>query len=200
MAIYKLDKPTGITSAKYLNKFKRENNIKKAGYSGTLDPFASGLLIVGTDKDTKMLTSLLSENKEYIGEFTFGFRTDTDDIDGEVVEKSTIEVSDEQVKDVISKHFIGKIKQTPPNYSATKVNGVRAYKLARDKKDFKLVPKEREVFLFKIKKVSKNTYSFNISVSSGTYIRALIRDIAKHLETCATLTSLRRTKVGKYSL
>ena len=200
MAIYKLDKPVGISSAKFLNAFKKENNIKKAGYSGTLDPFASGLLIVGTDSDTKKLTDFLAADKEYIGTITFEYSTDTHDIDGEIIKTSDKEIKEEDVKEVIENNFLGKIMQIPPNHSAVHVNGVRAYVKARKGEKFTLEPKERTVHSFEIQKISEKEYSFKIKVSSGTYIRAIVRDLAEKLNTCATLKTLRRISIGEYKL
>lgn len=200
MSFYLLNKPIGPSSAQFVNQFKKQLTIKSAGFSGTLDPFASGLLIVATGKDTKLLTLFLLMPKTYIGEFEFGYETTTLDITGDQVKKSLTTIELDRLKTVINDYFIGQISQIPPKFSAVKVNGRRAYELARKHQDFTLKPVNRTIYSFDVEKLAINKFSFTVTVSSGTYIRALIRDLAIKLNSVATLTKLTRTAIGDISL
>ncbi len=197
MSIYLLDKQEGITSNKALSLLKIELNVKKAGFSGVLDPFATGLLIVATNGDTKFLELFLKNKKTYSGTILFGKTTDTLDTDGEVIEvKEDIVIDEQQVKSIVENKFNGKIMQLPPNHSNIKVDGKRAHELTRKNIEFELKEVEREIYSFEINKVSELEYSFLVTVSSGTYIRSLARDIGKELSVPSMLTSLRRESIG----
>ncbi len=197
MAFYLLDKEQGITSNKALSFLKRELNIKKAGFSGVLDPFATGLLIVATDGDTKFLDLFLHSPKTYSGRILFGKRTNTLDIDGETISEEEVKIDFELLTKIIEEKFKGKISQVPPKFSNIKVNGKRAHELSRSNNDdFELKPVDREVYSFKISKVSDNEVDFLVTVSSGTYIRSLARDIGDQLGFPSMLTVLRRESVG----
>ncbi len=198
MTFYLLDKEQGITSNKALSFLKKELNIKKAGFSGVLDPFATGLLIVATDGDTKFLDLFLHSPKTYSGRILFGKRTDTLDIDGEVISEDEVSIDFEKLKQIVEKKFIGKISQVPPKFSNIKVNGKRAHELSRKSNiDFELKPVDREVYKFEINKVNEVEFDFTVTVSSGTYIRSLARDIGDELEVPSMLTVLRRESVGE---
>lgn len=197
MSFYLLDKNSGITSNKALSLLKKEINVKKAGFSGVLDPFATGLLIVATNGDTKFLDLFLHSPKTYSGKILFGKTTDTLDIDGEVVEeKDVIELTLDKIKSVIENKFIGKINQVPPKYSNIKVNGKRAHELSRNEVEFELKEVEREIYKMEVSNFKDNEVEFNVTVSSGTYIRSLANDIGKELDLPAMLTVLRRESVG----
>ncbi len=197
MAFYLIDKEKGITSNKALSFIKKEFNIKKSGFSGVLDPFATGLLIIATDGDTKFLDLFLNSPKRYTGTILFGKRTDSLDIDGEVIEENNdFDLTDDKVKKIIEEKFIGIIKQVPPKYSNIKVNGKRAHELSRSNIEFELKAVEREVYSFDISKLENNEVRFDVFVSSGTYIRSLARDIGDELNIPTMLTSLRRESIG----
>ncbi len=200
MSFYLIDKEKNITSNKTLKSFMKEKNIKKAGFSGVLDPFATGLLIIATDGDTKFIERFLKSDKTYIGEILFGKQTDTLDIDGKIIKEKKVEINIKKLEDIIKSKFIGKIMQTPPNFSNIKVNGVRAHKLSRKNIDFNLKEVEREVKTFKILHFEKNILKFETTVSSGTYIRSLARDIGIEVDSPSMLISLRRTSIGNIKL
>jgi len=191
---YLLDKPTGISSFKFIKKFARENNIKKIGHTGTLDPAASGLLLVATDEDTKLIDYIDKDSKVYQVEMKLGFKSNTYDSEGEIVKgnynkKANIE------KDI--KSFVGSYMQKPPNFSAKKINGERAYKVAREGKEPDLKPTMVYIHgINKIKKVDKDTFTFNARVSRGTYIRSLVVDIATKSNSDAYMSALRRIEVA----
>ncbi len=194
---YLIDKPAGISSSQAMRKFMHENNIEKAGHSGTLDPFATGLLVIGTDEDTKFLSRFLDAKKTYTGVILFGRRTDTLDPEGEIVATADeFRVSERQLQRLVNEKFIGKIKQLPPKFSAKKIDGKKAYELARKDQEVILKPASKIVFDFQIKATDDpNKYSFEVTVSSGTYIRALARDIGNELGIPSMLEELRRIKI-----
>jgi len=161
---------------------------------------AEGVLPVSLGKCTKLFDYYLKKNKEYVADFTFGYETDTLDADGEIIFDGGLIPNENELKAVLNS-FIGEQLQLPPKYSAKKVNGVRAYDLARNDKDFSLEPKLITIFEFTlIEQVNYNTFRFKISCSSGTYIRSIARDLAKKLNTYATMTKLVRTKCGEFYL
>lgn len=203
MGFYLIDKDKGRNSFSIINQIKtKDSNIIKAGHSGTLDPFTTGLMIIATNEHTKLLDFFLFETKTYIGEILFGKRTDTLDIDGITIEEDyNVNVSLEDLKKVISEKFNGKISQVPPKFSAKKINGEKAYVLARNQKEFTLKPEERHIYSFDIEPTkNKNIFKFKIKVSSGTYIRAVARDIGDYLKVPSMLISLRRTHIGFVSV
>ena len=193
-------KPKGWTSFDVVNKLKRVYSTSKIGHLGTLDPMAEGVLPVALGKATKLFDFYLKKTKVYEAEFEFGYETDTLDAYGEVIQTSPNLPTLEEIKKATEK-FLGKIKQVPPAFSAVKINGKRAYDLARNKEEFTISAKEVEVFKFDcLGKLAGNKYSFIIECSAGTYIRSLARDIAKALGSCGYVGALRRTKVGKFEL
>ncbi len=197
MSIYLIDKQSGITSNKALSLFKQKENVTKAGFSGVLDPFATGLLIVATDGDTKFLDLFLNSSKTYEGTMLFGKATDTLDTDGEVTEEvEGVDIIFPELIHVIQDHFIGRIEQIPPKHSNIKVDGKRAHELTRKDIDFELKPVTREVISFEVSQLNGNEFKFKVEVSSGTYIRSLARDIGEYLGVPAMLTSLRRVSIG----
>ena len=189
-------KPMFISSNKFLNSLKRKYNIKKMGFSGTLDPFACGNLIIATGQYTKLFRFLDKTPKEYIATLMLGAYSPTLDI--EKIEKiENVEKNDiEKIKEVLNS-FLGKQPQLPPKYSAKKIEGKRAYKLDI-KNDF--LDKEIEIEIFDIELInySHPFITFKTNVSEGTFIRTLGWDIAKKLNTFGTLTYLERTREGKF--
>lgn len=198
-------KPKGITSNKALCILKHkliENNIDtKIGHFGTLDPIAEGVLPIALGRATRLFDYSLDKIKRYTAEFRFGINTDTLDSDGNITYcDENVNITEEQIRSVL-KEFVGTIKQVPPNYSAKSVGGVKAYKLARSGEEFCLEAKEVTVFSFELtEKVSLNLFRFDITCSAGTYIRSLIRDLAKKLNTCGIMTALIRTQSGFFDI
>ncbi len=194
-----LYKPSNISSFKFINNYKKENNISKIGHTGTLDPLASGLILVATDNDTKLIEYVKGDNKEYIAEGKFGILTQSLDIETPVLKTKEFHVTETLLKDVL-KTFLGKQLQTPPQVSAKKINGQRAYKLARQGIVANL--KEVEIYIHSIELLSfeKDLFKIKVSVSKGTYIRQLINDIGLKLNTYATMTKLERTKISGLNL
>jgi len=194
-------KPKNITSHDVVDRLRKISGIKKIGHSGTLDPFATGLLILGIGKGaTKKLSRFLKADKEYIGLLKLGAVSDTFDKTGKILEKEKIKKpTKDEVKKVLES-FLGEINQTPPLFSAQKIKGKPLYRLAR--KGIKIKPRAKKV---KINKIEILNYSFpylkiKVKCSSGTYIRSLANDIGKTLGCGAYLEELKRTKIGSYSL
>lgn len=201
-----IDKPAGISSfgivAKIRGKLKAELGKKvKVGHTGTLDPFATGLLILLTGKMTKKSSDFLKLDKTYEATLKLGYTSTTGDPEGEIREYSEISefcaLSD--IKSILS-GFIGKITQTPPKFSAIKINGERAYKLARKGADFEVPSREVTIYHIEILDYHYPELKIRCDVSSGTYIRTLAEDIGEKLGTGAYLTALRRIKIGNYEI
>lgn len=199
-----IDKKKGITSYDVIREIKKDfPKGTKIGHTGTLDPFATGLLIIMIGrKATKLMNRFHKLKKRYIVDAQFGFETDTQDITGIVVSKSDdgIVPTKKNIEKTIKENFLGKIKQIPPKYSAKKIKGKKAYELAREGKEFKLKPREIEIFEFKILDYDYPNISFEVLCSTGTYIRTLVHDLARVLGTYATATQLRRTDIGPFSV
>ncbi|MGL4252214.1 MAG: tRNA pseudouridine(55) synthase TruB [Metamycoplasmataceae bacterium] len=187
-------KEKGISSFKAISQFAKLNNIKKIGHTGTLDPIAKGLLLIATDDDTKLIEYITNKSKTYIAEATFNIETDSYDSEGKILKTYNKEISLEMIKKIIP-NFIGEIEQVPPIFSAKKVNGKKAYELARKQKEVILKPIKVHVHEFNIISFSNNKLTFEISVSNGTYIRSIINDLGKALNTGAIMSELERTKI-----
>ena len=211
--IFNINKPAGMSSFKCLSIVKRrlweqlpaDGRPKfknwRVGFLGTLDPLASGVLVLLCGKATKLADKLHRENsKTYIAEFEFGYTTDTLDSEGQITGK-TDKIPDKDSVIKALKGFIGKIDQIPPKYSAKSINGVRAYTLARKGEEFELASKQVEVFRFEfLEQISAAKYRFLVECGAGTYIRSLARDLAQTLGTAAVMTSLVRTECGGFKL
>ena len=196
--IINLDKPVGWTSFDVVKKIKNITKHNKVGHGGTLDPFASGVLIIGTQLDTKKLTGITNSDKAYEARLELGKTTDTLDTEGKIVYTKEIpEFDSVKVESVLNK-FLGKQKQKPPMFSAKKHKGVRLYKLAR--KNIEVEREDIEILIHNIELLdfTKNVISFTVECSKGTYVRVLGNDIAKKLGTVGFLSALKRTKVGDY--
>lgn len=195
-----LNKPTGMSSSLAVQIVKRTLRPNKIGHLGTLDPLGTGILILAVNKSTKLFEEYLHKFKTYKAIFYFGKETDTLDSEGVVINKNEVDITFEQVKEV-AKSFVGEFDQLPPLYSAKKINGKKAYELARQGKEVEL--KTRHVIIDKCevkKEVCKNTFLFEIHCSSGTYIRSICRDIAYKLSTYGTMLSIIRTTCGDFTL
>ena len=196
-----IDKPKGMTSADVVAIVKRTLH-EKVGHGGTLDPNATGLLIVGTGVDTKKLGEITKNtNKTYEAEIFLGENRTTDDIEGEkIVRCYDTKIPDlEEIKEVLPS-FEGEQMQTPPQYSAIKTKGKKAYDLARRGNKVILTPRKVNIYSIKLVEFKYPVLKVTCEVSSGTYIRALARDIGEKLGTGAYLANLRRTKVGEYQV
>ena len=194
-----VNKPKGITSFDVIRKLKKILKTKKIGHTGTLDPLATGVMLVCVGKATKLASDLEAKDKIYIADFDIGYATDTYDIEGKKIAENIIEVSKENLKQSIKK-FIGNIKQVPPMYSAVKIDGNKLYHLAR--KGIEVERPERDVTIEYINLLDfkDNKAKIETKVSKGCYIRSLIFDIGQDLGTYATMTALQRKQVGDYSL
>ncbi len=196
-----LRKPKGITSFTAVSRIKRIACEKRVGHTGTLDPMATGVLPIFLGKATALCGILLDANKRYTAEIKLGITTDTDDITGSVLLEREVNVSKESLDEAL-KHFIGKIKQKPPMYSALKKDGVRLYDLARRGETVDIPEREVEVFSIDMLKEldNDNCFTVDVSVSKGTYIRSLAHDIGEFLGCGATLTALERTETCGFNI
>lgn len=196
-----LDKPQERTSSSVIQQIKRSLNLEKIGHAGTLDPFATGLLIVMCGKATRLSDYLMKGKKTYTGTIKLGLVTTTDDITGEILSESKDIPKLKEVKNLIKKNFIGTINQVPPQVSAKQVNGVRAYVSARKGETVELKPCSVIVHHFDISQGNDaSEIKFEVSCSSGTYIRALARDIGAYFRCGGCLSSLRRTESGGFNI
>lgn len=199
-----IDKPSGITSHDVVNQVRRVAGTKKVGHAGTLDPFATGLLILGINKATRLLGFLLGLDKSYRATMRLGEATNTDDLSGDIVDTKSITGLDEsRIRTTLLNH-VGVRLQTPSSFSAKKIAGVKAYELARNGEEVVLQPKE--ISLYSIDNIdihylpSTIDVDFDVRCSSGTYVRAIARDIGNELGVGGHLISLRRTLIGEFSV
>ncbi|MBM4349202.1 MAG: tRNA pseudouridine(55) synthase TruB [Deltaproteobacteria bacterium] len=195
-----VDKPEGMTSLDVVREIKARFLIKKAGHIGTLDPFATGVLPIVINEGTKLVPFLHDDPKGYEAVMKLGEETRTDDLTGEIIKKGVWEGLSTEVIRMVFKSFSGKIRQTPPMFSAVKVKGKPLYRMAR--KGIEIEREEREIHLYdlQIQKIDLPIIHFRVSCSRGTYIRALARDIGKRIGCGAHLISLRRTRSGPFTL
>ncbi len=195
-----IDKPLEWTSFDVVQKLRTIIRIKKIGHAGTLDPLATGLLIVCTGKFTKRINEYMAQVKEYTGQFTLGATTPTYDLESEPADfKPYDHIQPDELVET-TKKFTGPIAQIPPAHSAIKINGKRVYELARQGKEVKLEPRNVIVHVFEITKVEMPVVSFRIVCSTGTYIRSMAHDFGAALGCGAYLSSLRRTKIGDFTV
>ena len=196
--IINIDKPIGWTSFDVVKKVKNITKHKKVGHGGTLDPFASGVLVLGTEKDTKKLSSITNYDKSYIAELQLGKLTNTLDTEGDIIEERIVPDLNEKKIVKVLYSFLGTQKQKPPMFSAKKYNGVRLYKLARKK--IEVHRNEVDITINDISLISflSNKIIFSVDCSKGTYIRVLGSDIARAIGTIGYLINLKRTRVGDF--
>lgn len=193
-----IDKPLEWTSFGVVSKIRNLIRIKKVGHAGTLDPLATGLLIVCTGKFTKRINEFMTQEKEYTGTFTLGATTPTYDLESEPVNFKPFEhITDEQLHKA-TLPFTGEIMQVPPAHSAIKVDGKRVYELARQGKEVKLEPRKLFIKEFSITKIEMPVVYFKVVCSTGTYIRSLANDYGEAVGCGAYLSSLRRTRIGEF--
>lgn len=197
-----INKPKGFTSQDVVSKVKKILNIKKAGHTGTLDPLATGVLPVLLGNYTKLSKYLIEHDKIYRATVKLGEKRDTGDSEGntiELQEVDTSKLSEENVKQVLES-FLGKQKQTPPVYSAIKLNGKKLYEYAREGIEVKVEPRDIEIYDIKLLNINNLEIEFEVKCSKGTYIRSLCEDIAKRLETIGYMSLLNRILVDKFSI
>jgi len=205
--VFLLDKPLDWTSFQAVNKMKyklkKEFNLPKKfkiGHAGTLDPRATGLLIVCCGKFTKKIPEIQDAPKEYWTEIKIGVQTESYDTEKpEILQQDITHISDDQIREALEK-FVGEIEQKPPVYSAIKIDGQRAYNLARAGEEVEMKSRKTTIFYLQDIKIELPLVSFTVGCSKGTYIRSLAHDIGQELGVGAYLTQLRRTKIGDYTI
>ena len=195
-----INKPLYWTSFDAVRKIRNLTKVKKVGHAGTLDPLATGLLIICTGKFTKKINEYMAREKEYTGSFTLGAVTPTYDLESEPVQvKSIASISNDQIFSTTQK-FLGEILQTPPAHSAIKVEGKRVYELARQGQEVKIEPRKITIKEFEITGIDLPVVQFRVVCSTGTYIRSLANDFGQTLGCGAYLSSLCRTRIGEFLL
>ncbi|MGK2863593.1 MAG: tRNA pseudouridine(55) synthase TruB [Chitinophagaceae bacterium] len=195
-----INKPLRWTSFDVIRKIRNLIKIKKVGHAGTLDPLATGLLIVCTGKFTKKINEYMAREKEYTGTFTLGATTVSYDLEQEPVNFMPFEhITQEQIRKAIIP-FTGEIMQVPPSHSAIQINGKRVYELARQGKEVIIEPRKVTISEFEISKVELPLVYFRVVCSTGTYIRSLAHDVGKALGCGAYLSSLCRTRIGEFRI
>jgi len=193
-----IDKPAGYTSHDVVSEIKKILGARKAGHTGTLDPLATGVLPVCINEATKLAQFLLAENKTYLATMLLGIRTDTQDTEGKVTEKSDRLVSEEDIREAL-RRMVGKIQQVPPAYSALKLKGKPLYKYARAGEFPEISARNVEIFSLNVRDISFPYVTFDISCSKGTYIRTVCSDVGNALGCGACLSGLRRLRSGFFT-
>lgn len=195
-----VNKPKGYTSHDVVAKVRRSLNMQKVGHTGTLDPLATGVLPILLGNGTKLSQYIINHDKEYIATIKLGVKTDTGDIEGNIIEEKVVnKYSDKQIKEVLDT-FKGKQKQIPPMYSAIKVKGKKLYEYARKGENIEIEPRDIEIYSIELIDSTTNIIKIKVNCSKGTYIRVLCEDIAEKLGTIGTMQNLERTKVGDFCL
>jgi tRNA pseudouridine55 synthase len=193
-----IDKPAGYTSHDVVSEIKKILGARKAGHTGTLDPLATGVLPVCINEATKLAQFLLAEKKTYLATMLLGIRTDTQDTEGKVTEKSDRVVSEEDIREAL-RRMVGKIQQVPPAYSALKLKGKPLYKYARAGEFPEISARNVEIFSLNVREISFPYVTFDISCSKGTYIRTVCSDVGNALGCGACLSGLRRLRSGFFT-
>lgn len=194
-----IDKPVGLTSHDVVQVIRKGTNIRRAGHTGTLDPRASGVLVVLVGPAVRLSEYVSASDKRYQAIMRLGATTDTYDEEGSVMSSSPVEITEEQFETAL-KQFIGEIEQVPPPYSAVKVNGKKAYEMAREGEEVELAPRIINVYNLELLEWAPPEAVIDVYCSSGTYVRSLANDLGKSLGCGAHLVGLRRTKSGRFTL
>ncbi len=195
-----VDKPAGLTSHDVVSRTRKAAGTRKVGHAGTLDPMATGLLVLGLNSSTRLLTYLVGLDKEYFATIRLGVATSTDDAEGEVLDTiSTGSITDSDLAEGIKK-LTGPISQVPSSVSAIKVDGKRAYDRVREGETFELKPRDVTISAFDVLERRGDELDVRVECSSGTYIRALARDLGADLGVGGHLTALRRTRIGPFTI
>lgn len=195
------DKPKGWSSFRPIKLVRWASGIKKVGHAGTLDPMATGLLVIGMGKATKKIDSVQADSKEYIATLKFGEATPSYDAETEVIEtKPFVHITLEAIQSAISTLFLGEIDQKPPIFSALKKDGKRLYEYARKGQEVEIKSRKVQVYSIEILNVNLPEVELRIHCGKGTYIRSIAHDLGKALNSCAHLIALRRTKIGDFNV
>ncbi len=194
-----VDKPVGLTSHDVVQIIRNGTNIRRAGHTGTLDPRASGVLVILLGPAVRLSEYVSASDKRYQAVLRLGTRTDTYDAEGTILQSSPVEITEEQFKESLAK-FVGEIEQVPPPYSAIKVQGRRSYDLARKGEEVELAPRTINVYNLELLEWASPEAVIDVYCSSGTYVRSLAHDVGEDLGCGAHLIGLRRTKSGRFSL
>jgi len=198
-----IDKEQNKTSRDVVNEISKKFQTKKVGHTGTLDPLATGVLVIGIGEGTKLIPFLMSDEKEYIAEAIVGLDSDTLDVTGTIQEYENTKYSKEKTEEVLTS-FIGTYDQEVPKYSAVHVNGKRLYEYARNQEEVALPKKKVEIKSIELLELKTDqryqTFTFRVTVSKGTYIRSLIRDIGHKLGSPCIMKNLRRTRQGTFQI
>lgn len=198
--IFLIDKHEGISSHGVVAAMRKKLGIRKVGHGGTLDPLATGLLIIFAGNATRLFDDLQDFHKSYTARLELGIRTDTYDITGEVIDRADVPAIDEQMLSAALDKFRGMIMQRPPVYSALKRNGVPLYELARKGIEVEVEEREVEVFNLSGRIISEKEIELEMKVSKGFYVRSLVDDLGRELGSVATMTRLRRTEIGVFQV
>ena len=204
--LFAVDKPLGCTSHDVVSRVRRALGVRRVGHAGTLDPLATGVMVLGVGQATRLLGMLTLDRKSYIASISFGSETNTDDAEGEVtsVAPVALELKDEAYARQVLASFVGPQMQVPPAFSAISVNGVRAYKRARAGESVELPARPVEIFELRLLSIladaDQAVWNIACTVSKGTYIRSLARDIGRSAQSAAHIVSLRRSASGSVSL
>ena len=194
-----INKPSGITSRDVVNKISKLLNTKKVGHTGTLDPIATGVLVLCIGKATKLVDVITGTDKEYVASVKLGELTDTLDTEGKTLEQRKCFINKDELVNVLDS-FIGEYDQEVPIYSAVKVNGKKLYEYARRNEKVNLPKRKVEIKKIELLESSNDSYSFKVTVSKGTYIRSLIKDINNKLGVIGVMSDLLRTRQGKFKI
>ncbi len=195
-----IDKPLEWTSFDVVKKLKYKLKLKKVGHAGTLDPLATGLLILCTDRKTKQISTIQEQPKEYTGTMVLGKTTASYDLESPIIEGGNISGLTEEFLTSLIPQFKGEIEQIPPIFSAVKIRGERAYKKARAGEKVELKSRIISIYNFEITSINLPEVNFKVNCSKGTYIRSLVNDFGQAAGVGAYLSKLRRTKIGDYSV
>lgn len=195
-----INKDKGITSRDVVNIICKKYNTRRVGHTGTLDPLATGLMVICLNSGCKLVELLSNHDKEYIAKVKLGIRTDTYDITGKVLEQNDNYIIEQQKLEEVLNSFIGTYLQEVPIYSSIKVHGKKLYEYARSGEEVSLPKREVTINEIQLIKLEHDSFTFKVNVSKGTYIRSLINDISKKMNILMTMEELKRTKVGKFDL
>jgi tRNA pseudouridine55 synthase len=195
-----LDKPQGVTSHDAVDHVRRVLTERRVGHAGTLDPMATGLLVIAVGPSTRLLRFAQSETKRYEGAVTFGVRTDSLDADGEVLERRDVPALSVETLNEQAAAMLGSQQQTPPMVSAIKVKGRRLHALAREGVEVEREPRTVRIDDFRLAPIDGTTWSFDVTCSTGTYVRVLLSDLAQRLGTIGHLSGLRRLSSGRHDV
>lgn len=202
--IVNIDKPEGLSSFDVIRRLRKIIKMKRMGHTGTLDPLATGVLVICLGEATKLASEIEAESKVYVAEMELGYGTDTYDTEGKIVKQAAADFDyskiDAKYMNRVFAEFLGVQKQVPPMYSALKVDGKKLYELARENIEIERKPRDIFIEYIKFESVEEKKVRFEVKVSKGTYIRTLIEDIGIKIGCFATMTALRRVSVGNYKI